>query len=179
MYALQNNEDKSAEETNRMNELEYEKNQIKELKEMNQTYGSLINRGAENYMIAFSQCESIYNVRQPSRVQAESTQIVKDYAKSVEEGSAAGVNEMLMMLEQNGQNAKIVDDPNYLLTEEEKEKGVELIYYSKSRVGKDGKDSEGHYQLIKDGKMTCPGCSNNYFYKQDTACNTLSPPEEL
>lgn len=60
---------------------------------------------------------------------------------------------MFTMATENGIDIKIVD-LNYELTEEDKIKGTKIVVFSKGAKDKEGKDTIGHYQLLReDGKL--------------------------
>lgn len=58
------------------------------------------------------------------------------------------------MADQHGINVKVVDDPNYQLTETEKANGVRIVVFIKGGKDAEGNDTVGHYMYMdKNGNL--------------------------
>ena len=100
-----------------------------------QTYSNLIDHEAKKYTIAYSQCENIHYAQQKNKHSSNNNQPiskeVKNHADGVKKDKPADVADMFTMATENGIDLKIVDDPNYQLTEEEKAKGTKVVVFIK------------------------------------------------
>ncbi|EAS05901.2 helicase carboxy-terminal domain protein (macronuclear) [Tetrahymena thermophila SB210] len=121
------------------------------------TISKQINYNAKDYTIAYSQCEIIHYAEQKAKNRAnnkEVTEEVKNHAKAVQKDKPADLADMFSMAAQNNIDLKLVDDPNYQLSEEDIAKGTKVVVFSKGSKNNEGNDSVGHYQLLgSDGKL--------------------------
>lgn len=122
-----------------------------------QTYSGLINHEAKKYTIAYSQCENIHYVQQKNKNNANNKVVskeVKNHAEAVKKDKPADLADMFTMATENNINLKIVDDPDYQLSEKDIAKGTKVVVFTKGKKDVEGKDDVGHYQLLRsDGKL--------------------------
>jgi hypothetical protein len=155
---IENKENKTPEDINKIKELKADLGEKQNLSNTTQTYSGLINHEAKKYTIAYSQCENIHYAQQRDKNSTNTnnqvSKEVKSHAEAVKKDKPADIADMFTMATENGIDLKIVDDPNYQLTEEEKAKGTKIVVFTKGDKDIEGKEGIGHYQLLSsDGKL--------------------------
>jgi hypothetical protein len=163
---LEQKENKTSEDLNKITELRADINEKHNLSNTSQTYSGLINYEAKKYTIAYSQCENIHYAQQKDKNNAYYNKVVskevKNHADAVKKDKAADLAEMFTMATDNSIDLKIVDDPNYQLTEEDKAKNTIVVVFTKGDKDDEGKDDIGHYQLLgSDGKLIAIESNSN------------------
>ena len=159
---LEQKENKTAEDLNNITKLNAEISEKNNLNNDKQSYSSIINHEAKKYTIAYSQCENIYYAQQKNNITSNTiiSKEVKSHADGVKTDKPADVADMFTMAAENGIYLKIVDDPNYQLTEEDKEKSTKVAIFIKGDKDIEGKDNIGHW-MLKDENSFIPIDSKN------------------
>jgi len=91
------------------------------------TFAEQINYNSRDHCIAYSQCEMVYYATKENNA-GSSHEKVKQTADGVRDGKAANLGVIIATAQKNGINLKVVDDKDYLKTQDDIEKGVEVIY---------------------------------------------------
>ncbi|CAF3809598.1 unnamed protein product [Rotaria sordida] len=110
---------------NRENQENQEKGITLKGSEKYNTIAKQIRYNAKDYTIAYSQCEIIYHAQQ----QQDRSNIgiidnkTRKYTEEVRTDKPASLSDMIALAAQQNLDIKIVDDPNYQPTNEDKEKG--------------------------------------------------------
>lgn len=127
------------------------------------TFDEQINANAAAYCVAYEQCEIAYFAKhkKPDTNGKASAEQLK-VADEVRQNKPAGLAEMTIVANENGVELKVVDDPNYIKTDEDKANGVEIVFIKKGATD----DQVGHaYYMDKDGKFVdVPTKPNDCFY---------------
>ncbi|CAF1106068.1 unnamed protein product [Rotaria sordida] len=135
---------------NRENQENQEKGITLKGSEKYNTIAKQIRYNAKDYTIAYSQCEIIYHAQQ----QQDRSNIgiidnkTRKYTEEVRTDKPASLSDIIALAAQQNLDIKIVDDPNYQPTNEDKEKGTNIIVYTKGERDINGNIDVGHYQLM-------------------------------
>ncbi|CAF3169263.1 unnamed protein product [Rotaria sp. Silwood2] len=121
------------------------------------TIAKQIRYNANDYTIAYSQCDIIYQSQHPQQRDVHSTGAVD---------KPANLSDMIALAAENNLDIKIADDENYQPTEEDKAHGTNIIVYTKGTVDANGNVGIGHFQLMsRDGILIdIPNEKNNCGY---------------
>ncbi|CAG0891532.1 unnamed protein product [Cyprideis torosa] len=143
----QNSESQKADQE-KYDELSKKENLTDEEKAFMSSYGKYrtfleqYNYNSRDYCIAYSQSEMAYYAAkhdEDGQKEAPADKTVSETADSVRKGSPADLATMIATAKMNGVNLKVVDNKDYVLTEEDKANGVQVVYVEQ------GKDNEiGH-----------------------------------
>jgi len=150
LKALEQKENLTAGDVNKIRELKAERSEKCKLISSPQTYSSVINHEAKQYTIAYSQCENIHYVQQKQKGNNTCKVISQEIMERIENTKSnkpADVADLIVLADENGLRVKIVDDPNYQPTEEEKSSDTKIIVFRKGEKDSENTDQIGHYQL--------------------------------
>jgi hypothetical protein len=127
------------------------------------TFDEQINANAAAYCIAYAQCVIAYFAKQKKAItNGEASEEQLKVADEVRQNKPAGLAAMIISASENDVNLKLVDDPNYVKTDEDKANNVEIVFIEKGASD----DKVGHaYYMDKDGKFVdVPTKPNDCFY---------------
>jgi hypothetical protein len=91
------------------------------------TFAEQINYNRNDYVIAYSQGEMVLYSEGSSSGSYNKEQ-VQEAADGVRNGAAANLSTMMTAAKTNGINLKVVDQKDYVKTEEDKANNVQVIY---------------------------------------------------
>lgn len=132
------------------------------------TYANRLEHHAREKSIAHSQCSMFYHLKTSKEAvgSKKARERVTDYASGVAKDAPADFLIMKKMAEDNGVNLKIVDQPDYCLTDEDRANNVRVAVFVEGKPGADGKFGIGHWQrLDKEGQLVdVPSDKNNCGY---------------
>ncbi|CAF3845426.1 unnamed protein product [Rotaria sp. Silwood1] len=117
------------------------------------TISKQIQGNAKDYTIAYSQCEIIYHALQSKlsgNHRGKLNNETEEYVKGVRNDKPASLADMMGLAASYGLDIKIVDDENYIPTEDDKEKGTHIIVFSPGERDGQGNIDIGHYRLMQD-----------------------------
>ena len=127
--------------------------------EPHNTFSKQINANAKEYTIAYTKCEASYYANKKSSSEGVSDK-VKKRADDVEfckkPASMAEISQITDKIkEQYNIDVKIVDDPNYMRTQEDIDSGVEIVYIEKGNKDENNVEGIGHAMYMdKNGKLS-------------------------
>jgi hypothetical protein len=126
------------------------------------TFAEQINYKSKDHCNAYLQCEMAFYADEEEKSDQSDTkpkEKVKQYADEIRKGKAATVGEMISLAKKNDVNLKVVDDPNYVRTQEEIDSGLEVIYVRRDENGEIGHayymDSTGKFVDTKSEGFDC------------------------
>ncbi|CAF1433891.1 unnamed protein product [Adineta steineri] len=155
------NSDSQNEDQKKYDELKNKTNLTEEDKTFIKNYGKYrtfaeqINYNSRDYCIAYTQCEIAYYAKTFKAVKNGKLvdKKVQERADDVRDNKPASIAEISLMMEKYGIKLKIVNDENYVRTQEELDNGVEVIYVEKGSKDGNNVDQVGHaYYIDKNGK---------------------------
>ncbi|CAF3170226.1 unnamed protein product [Rotaria sp. Silwood2] len=117
------------------------------------TISKQIQGNAKDYTIAYSQCEIIYHTLQSKlsgNHRGKLSNETKEYVEGVRNDKPASLGDMMGLAASYGLDIKIVDDEDYVPTEDDKENGTHIIVFSPGERDGQGNIGIGHYQLMQD-----------------------------
>ena len=90
------------------------------------TFAQQINYNASDHCVTYSQCEIAYYAdKENNSISAGSSdERVKQTADDIREGKAANLGVIIATAKSNGINLKVVDDKDYVRTQEDRDQGV-------------------------------------------------------
>lgn len=141
-------------------------NQEKDESEYN-TIEKQIHYNTRDYTIAYSQCEIIhYSQQKDTSNHGITDEQTKEYIDHVRRDQPANISDMIGLAEENNLEIKLVDDPNYQLTEEDKAKGTRIVVYSNEQMNNQETNCTGHFRLMSSGGtlIDIPSESNDSGY---------------
>ncbi|XP_037031668.1 uncharacterized protein LOC119071124 [Bradysia coprophila] len=118
------------------------------------TFAEQIRGNAKDYTVAYQKRDIIANILTMTKEQIQNQKVPDKFTKEADKaidqilsGGPADMTTVFMLAQLNGANVKMVDDPSYVPTEEDKKAGVQIIVWEKPKEG----ETVGHYTL-KDTK---------------------------
>ena len=104
------------------------------------TFAEQINYNAKDHCIAYSQCEMAYHAGRNDNAAGSSSnnREAKKIAEEIRNGKEATIAEMTATAKLNGVTLKVVDNKDYVLSQEEIDNGVEVIYVERGAENKIG-----------------------------------------
>ncbi|CAG0894755.1 unnamed protein product, partial [Cyprideis torosa] len=115
------------------------------------TFAEQYNYNSKDYCIAYSQAEMAYYAGKEDESGSQSAgETVSETANNVRKGWPANVATMIAAAKVNGVNLKVVDNKDYVLTEEDKANGVEVVYVEH---GKDNQIGHAYYMDSTSGQF--------------------------
>ena len=124
------------------------------------TFAEQINYNAKDHCTAYSQCEMAHHAAQDDRTAGSSSneKEAKKTAAEIRNGKEANIAEMMATAKKNEVTLKIVDDKDYVLSQEEIDSGVEVIYVER---GAENKIGHAYYLDKNTGKFVDPNSEGN------------------
>jgi hypothetical protein len=125
------------------------------------TFAEQINYNSKDHCNAYLQCEMAFYADKEKSDQSDTKpkEKVKQSSDAIRKGKAATVGEMISLAKKNDVNLKVVDDPNYVRTQEEIDSGLEVIYVKRGENGEIGHayymDSTGKFVETKSEGFDC------------------------
>ncbi|XP_018022148.2 uncharacterized protein LOC108678282 [Hyalella azteca] len=113
------------------------------------TFAQQLDYNAKDFCTAYSQCEIYYHASRDGASSTPPDPNVQQMANSVRGGEPANLAVMAALAKNNGIKLKVVDDPNYVRSQEDIENGVEVMY-----VKEDPGSGVGHaFYMDSDGQI--------------------------
>ncbi|CAG0896392.1 unnamed protein product [Cyprideis torosa] len=137
----QNSESQKADQE-KYDELSKKESLTEEEKEFMSSYGKYrtfleqYNYNSRDYCIAYSQSEMAYYAAkqdEDGQKEAPAAKTVSETVDSVRKGSPADLATMIATAKMNAVNLKVVDNKDYVLTEEDKANGVQVVYVEQGK----------------------------------------------
>jgi hypothetical protein len=128
------NSDSHNADQNKYEQLLQKQNLTPEEKEFMSRYGKFrtfveqINYNSRDHCDAYMQCEMAYYAGKDGSVGGSSDINVKQTVDNIRNGKPVNFAVMIATAKRNGINLKIVDDKNYVKTQEDIDKGVQVVY---------------------------------------------------
>ena len=115
------------------------------------TFTEQINYNAKDYCIAYSQCEMAYYATKKNNPGSSNKNDVgvEQAADDIRNGKAANVAIMLATAKISGINLKVVNEKSYVRTQDDIDKGVEVVYVERGENNKIGHA----YYMNNDGQF--------------------------
>ncbi|CAF1257950.1 unnamed protein product [Rotaria sp. Silwood1] len=120
--------------------------------ENSRTYNTIreqIGQNAKDYTIAYSQCEMIHCTKQRDEINSQKfDEKISDYITGVKMNLPANISDILTLAEKHGLELKLVDDPSYEPTHEDKTKCTSIVLYNKRDRYNQEDVKVGYFELL-------------------------------
>ncbi|CAF4991330.1 unnamed protein product [Rotaria sp. Silwood1] len=120
--------------------------------ENSRTYNTIreqIGQNAKDYTIAYSQCEMIHCTKQRDEINSQKfDEKISDYITGVKMNLPANISDILTLAEKHGLELKLVDDPSYEPTHEDKTKCTSIVLYNKRDRDNQENVKVGYFELM-------------------------------
>ncbi|CAF3639408.1 unnamed protein product [Rotaria sp. Silwood1] len=120
--------------------------------ENSRTYNTIreqIGQNAKDYTIAYSQCEMIHYTKQRDEINSQKfDEKISDYITGVKMNLPANISDILTLAEKHGLELKLVDDPSYEPTHEDKTKCTSIVLYNKRDRDNQENVKVGYFELM-------------------------------
>ena len=123
------------------------------------TFSEQLNYNSKDYCLAYRQCEiAHYSKKENGNINNQPDKGVTRRAIDIQDGAPASLAEMMAIAKKNGVNIKLVNTEDYSLTDEDREKGVQVIYFERGPNNDIGHayymDDRGHFVDAKADSST-------------------------
>ena len=96
------------------------------------TFSEQLNYNSKDYCLAYRQCEiAHYSKKENGNINNQPDKGVTRRAIDIQDGAPASLAEMMAIAKKNGVNIKLVNTEDYSLTDEDRENGVQVIYFER------------------------------------------------